>query len=81
MLGNGLEALLRRRLIEAATRYGIASGQFVKSRYISPTAINTFNRPGPRIAVSLEILAGILHPQIFHFGHEGSGWRRLRSAS
>jgi iron complex transport system substrate-binding protein len=40
-----------------------------------------FNRPGPRIADSLEILAEILHPQIFHFGHEGPGWRRLRSVS
>lgn len=36
-----------------------------------------FNRPGPRIVDSLEILAEILHPQIFHFGHEGKGWRRL----
>jgi iron complex transport system substrate-binding protein len=36
-----------------------------------------FNRPGPRIAESLEILAEIAHPELFHFGHEGSGWRRL----
>jgi iron complex transport system substrate-binding protein len=36
-----------------------------------------FNRPGPRIVESLEILAEILHPQIFHFGHEGAGWRRV----
>ena len=36
-----------------------------------------FNRPGPRIAESLEILAEILHPELFHFGHEGTGWRRL----
>ena len=35
-----------------------------------------FNRPGPRIADSLEILAEILHPEVFRFGHEGSGWRR-----
>lgn len=35
-----------------------------------------FNRPGPRILQSLEILAEILHPEIFHFGHEGPGWRR-----
>jgi iron complex transport system substrate-binding protein len=35
-----------------------------------------FNRPGPRIAESLEILAEIVHPELFHFGHEGSGWRR-----
>ena len=36
-----------------------------------------FNRPGPRIAESLEILAEITHPELFHFGHEGAGWRRL----
>ena len=36
-----------------------------------------FNRPGPRIAESLEILAEITHPELFQFGHEGSGWRRL----
>jgi iron complex transport system substrate-binding protein len=36
-----------------------------------------FNRPGPRLAESLEILAEILHPQVFDFGHEGSGWVRL----
>ncbi len=36
-----------------------------------------FNRPGPRIVESLEILAEIIHPEIFRFGHEGAGWRRL----
>ena len=36
-----------------------------------------FNRPGPRIAESLEILAEIAQPELFHFGHEGAGWRRL----
>lgn len=40
-----------------------------------------FNRPGPRIAESLEILAEILHPGFFHFGHEGTGWRRLPPVS
>jgi iron complex transport system substrate-binding protein len=35
-----------------------------------------FNRPGPRIVESLEILAEILHPELFHFGHEHIGWRR-----
>jgi iron complex transport system substrate-binding protein len=35
-----------------------------------------FNRPGPRIAESLEILAEMVHPELFSFGHEGSGWRR-----
>jgi iron complex transport system substrate-binding protein len=35
-----------------------------------------FNRPGPRLAESLEILAEIIHPNVFHFGHEGEGWVR-----
>lgn len=39
-----------------------------------------FNRPGPRLVESLEIMAEILHPEIFRFGHEGSGWERLRQA-
>lgn len=33
-----------------------------------------FNRPGPRLVESLEILAEILHPGTFRFGHEGAGW-------
>jgi iron complex transport system substrate-binding protein len=36
-----------------------------------------FNRPGPRLVESLEILAELLHPGAFHLGHEGVGWRRL----
>jgi iron complex transport system substrate-binding protein len=36
-----------------------------------------FNRPGPRVVESLEILAEILHPDRFQFGHQGSGWVRL----
>jgi len=35
-----------------------------------------FNRPGPRLIESLEILAEIIHPNVFHFGHEGKGWVR-----
>jgi len=34
-----------------------------------------FNRPGPRLVESLEILAEILHPDVFRFGHQGSGWQ------
>jgi len=36
-----------------------------------------FNRPGPRLVESLEILAEIIHPDVFHFGHEGRGWARI----
>ena len=37
-----------------------------------------FNRPGPRLVESLEILAEILHPGTFQLGHEGTGWEKLR---
>ncbi len=33
-----------------------------------------FNRPGPRIVDSLEILAEIINPKQFIFGYEGDGW-------
>jgi iron complex transport system substrate-binding protein len=33
-----------------------------------------FNRPGPRIVDSIEMLAEILHPKQFVFGYQGNGW-------
>ena len=33
-----------------------------------------FNRPGPRLVESAEILAEFLHPDQFDFGHFGRGW-------
>jgi iron complex transport system substrate-binding protein len=36
-----------------------------------------FNRPGPRIVESLEILAEMLHPDLFRFGHRGRAWQPL----
>lgn len=38
-----------------------------------------FNRPGPRLVESAEIVAEILHPGAVHFGHEGQAWVRLTS--
>ncbi|HWN98648.1 MAG TPA: cobalamin-binding protein [Blastocatellia bacterium] len=35
-----------------------------------------FHRPGPRLAESLEILAEMIHPNVFHFGYEDRGWVR-----
>jgi len=35
-----------------------------------------FNRPGPRLAETVEILAEMLHPGRFAFGNEGIAWRR-----
>ena len=33
-----------------------------------------FNRPGPRLIDSIEILAEIFHSNIFNFGHKNKGW-------
>lgn len=36
-----------------------------------------FNRPGPRLVESAEIMAEILHPGQIDFGHAGRGWQPL----
>ncbi len=33
-----------------------------------------FNRPGPRLVDSLEVLAEVLHPEIFEYGYKGIAW-------
>jgi iron complex transport system substrate-binding protein len=39
-----------------------------------------FNRPGPRLVESAEIVAEILHPDRFNFGHRGKGWMPMSDA-
>jgi iron complex transport system substrate-binding protein len=36
-----------------------------------------FNRPGPRLVDSLEILAELLHPELIDAKYEGQGWERF----
>ncbi|NEO67462.1 MAG: ABC transporter substrate-binding protein, partial [Moorea sp. SIO4G2] len=36
-----------------------------------------FNRPGPRLVDSVEMIAEILHPDLFTFGYQGSAWERF----
>ena len=40
-----------------------------------------FNRPGPRLVESLEILADVVHPETFDHGHEGAGWVRFEGTT
>ena len=40
-----------------------------------------FNRPGPRLVESAEILAEILHPQYFGGTHEHRGWERWEAGA
>jgi iron complex transport system substrate-binding protein len=50
----------------------------VKTRRVYITDGNAyFNRPGPRLIDSQEILAEILHPEIFQYGYKGTGWESM----
>jgi iron complex transport system substrate-binding protein len=40
-----------------------------------------FNRPGPRIVESLEILAEIFHPELFPSHYDRKGWMRYRDCT
>ncbi len=47
----------------------------VKSGRVYVTDGNSyFNRPGPRLVDSVEILAEILHPEIFEYGYKMQAW-------
>ena len=70
-------ARTRAELPALTQRPGWSALRAVRTKRVSLADGNQFfNRPGPRIAESLEILAEILHPEAFHFGHEGTGWER-----
>ena len=50
----------------------------VQNRQVYVTDGNQyFNRPGPRLVESAEILAEIFHPDVFSFGYQGRGWQRF----
>jgi len=54
---------------------GFADLQAVKNkRFYIADGNQYFNRPGPRIVDSIEILAEIIYPKQFIFGYEGEGW-------
>lgn len=74
---------LARTRAEAATlanHEGWAGLKAVQSGQVYITDGNAyFNRPGPRLVESLEILAEIVHPDAFAFGHKGLAWETLSS--
>ncbi len=48
----------------------------VKNRQVFITDGNAyFNRPGPRLVDSAEILAEIFHPELFNFGYKATSWK------
>jgi iron complex transport system substrate-binding protein len=77
LLPCGFDIPRTRQEMPALTRQpGWADLQAVRQRRVFLTDGNQyFNRPGPRLVESLEILAELLHPDSCPFGHEGTGWQ------
>ncbi len=62
-----------------AARPGWADMQAVRSGHVYVTDGNQFfNRPGPRLVESAEILAEMFHPGQFDFGHAQKAWTEFR---
>ena len=56
--------------------------QAVRNERVYVTDGNAFfNRPGPRLKESLEMMAEMIHPDHFSFGHVGRGWVRIPPAA
>ncbi|HBZ71214.1 MAG TPA: cobalamin-binding protein [Deltaproteobacteria bacterium] len=70
-------ARTRREMEPLAARSGWRDLRAVRTGRVYLTDGNAyFNRPGPRVAESLEILAEILHPELFSFGYAGRAFER-----
>jgi iron complex transport system substrate-binding protein len=68
----------RREAAALESRPGWRHLRAVKSKNVFITdGSHYFNRPGPRVVESIEILAETLQPKLFTFGHEKRGWARL----
>jgi iron complex transport system substrate-binding protein len=68
-------ARTRSEMPSLASRPGWAGLRAVRTgRVVLADGNAYFHRPGPRLVESLEILAEVLHPGVFRFGHEGRGF-------
>lgn len=65
----------RREMAPLTSRSDWGRLKAVRERRVFLTDGNQFfNRPGPRLVESAEILAELLHPELFQFGHRKTGW-------
>jgi len=48
---------------------------FKNNKFFIADGNQFFNRPGPRLVESLEILAEIINPSLFNFNHKETGWK------
>ncbi len=68
-------ARTRREMAPLVAQPGWSELRAVRARRVFLTDGNQFfNRPGPRLVESLEIVAEILHPAEFPARHRGTGW-------
>jgi iron complex transport system substrate-binding protein len=72
--GFDLPRTLRERRWLAAHRSWSELTAVRNGRVAATDGNQYFNRPGPRLIESAEILAEILYPHQFDFGHRGQGW-------
>lgn len=72
----GYDLAVTRRETQALTQHSVwATLKAVQKGQVYLVDGNQyFNRPGPRLVESLEILAEIFHPQAFVPAHQGRGW-------
>jgi iron complex transport system substrate-binding protein len=76
--GFGL-ARTRREMAPLVAQPGWSELRAVRAGKVFLTHGNQiFNRPGPRLVESLEILAEILHPAEFPARHRATGWEPYR---
>lgn len=65
----------RTEAMQLKNRLELQNLQAVQSGRVYVTDGNSyFNRPGPRLVDSVEILAEILHPEIFEYGYKIRAW-------
>jgi iron complex transport system substrate-binding protein len=75
--GFDLERTRREMAVLAATPEWANLRAVQKDRVYMTDGNQFFNRPGPRLVESLEILFEVLHPGLVNLGHEGVGWAKV----
>lgn len=58
----------------------LARGVFPADEALVADGNSFFNRPGPRLVETTEILAEMMHPELFAFGHRQKSWTEWRSS-